>query len=54
MEGNSTFVEFGACEKYIPLSVMEGLEMWFQFENVMQALKYQFTRWPVVCMSGPN
>ena len=29
----------GTCEKYIPLSVLEGLEVWIQLENVRNCLK---------------
>ena len=36
----------GTCEKYIPLSVLEGLEIWIQLENVKNCLKYQFLPFP--------
>ena len=36
----------GACEKYIPLSVMEGLEIWMQLDNIANILKYQFVPYP--------
>ena len=36
----------GACEKYIPLSVLEGLEIWIQLENINNVLKYQFLPFP--------
>jgi hypothetical protein len=32
----------GACEKYIPLSVMEGMEIHLQLENVQNCIQYQF------------
>jgi hypothetical protein len=52
-EGNSsvtfdlTFTPFsgvfgGACEKYIPLSVMEGMEIHLQLENPQSCIQYQF------------
>ena len=36
----------GACDKYIPLSVMEGLEVWLQLDNIANILKYKFTPYP--------
>ena len=30
----------GTCKKYIPLSVLEGLEIWIQLENMKNVLKY--------------
>ena len=46
-----TFTSFfavfgGAFEKYIPLSVMEGLEIWLQLDNVANMLKYQLVPFP--------
>ena len=32
----------GACEKYIPLSVMEGMEIWLCLGNPQNVIKYQF------------
>ena len=32
----------GACEKYIPLSVMEGMEIHLQLENIQSAIMYQW------------
>ena len=48
-----TFTSFsavfgGACEKYIPLSVMEGMEIHLQLENVHSAIMYQWIPWPAV------
>ena len=46
-----TFTSFsavfgGASEKYIPLSVMEGMEVHLQLENVQNAIKYQYLNFP--------
>ena len=38
----------GACEKYVPLSVMEGLEIHLQLENIRNCIKYQFTPYPII------
>jgi hypothetical protein len=32
----------GACEKYIPLSVMEGMEIHLQLENIQSCIGYRF------------
>jgi len=32
----------GACEKYIPLSALEGMEIWIQLETCANAIKYQW------------
>ena len=37
----------GGCEKYLPLSVMEGLEIHLQLENPSQCLQYAFVPYPV-------
>lgn len=37
----------GACDKYIPLSVMEGMEIWLYLENPQNVIKYQFIGFPV-------
>ena len=42
----------GTCEKYIPLSVLKGLEVWIQLENVKNCLKYQFIPSPSNTGSG--
>lgn len=44
----------GTCEKYIPLSVLEGLEVWLQLENVKNCLKYQFLPFPTMGKGGFN
>ena len=36
----------GVCEKYIPLSVMEGMEIHLQLENVQSVIMYQWVPWP--------
>ena len=46
-----TFTSFlavfgGACEKYIPLFVMEGMEIHLQLENIQSAIMYQWVPWP--------
>ena len=41
------FGVFGSmCETYIPLSVMEGLEIWLRLDNIANVLKYQFVLHP--------
>ena len=37
----------GGCEKYLPLSVMEGLEIHLQLENAPQCIQYAFVPYPV-------
>ena len=42
-----TFTSFsvvfgGACEKYIPLAMLEGMEIHLQLENVQSAILYQW------------
>ena len=44
----------GACEKYIPLSVMEGLEVGLQLDNIANVLKYEFTPFPISDAGGPG
>ena len=39
-------------KKYIPLSVLEGLEVWIQLENVKNCLKYQFFPYPALAALG--
>ena len=36
----------GACEKYIPLFVIEGLEICIQLDNIKDVPKCQFVPWP--------
>jgi len=42
----------GACEKYIPLSAMEGLEVCLQLDNIANVLKYEFTPYPNAYAGG--
>ena len=37
----------GACEFFLPLSVMEGMEIWLYLENPQSVVKYQFIGFPV-------
>ena len=36
----------GACEKYIPMSVMEGMQIELQLDNCANIVKYQFEAFP--------
>ena len=36
----------GACEKYIPMSVMEGMQIELQLDNCANVVKYQFEAFP--------
>ena len=47
MTFNVTFTPFssvfgGTSEKYIPLSALEGMEIWVQLESCGNAIKYQW------------
>jgi len=38
----------GACDKYIPMSVMEGMQIELQLDNCANVVKYQFEAFPGV------